>query len=263
MHKIMKRGLAFLLSLIVFCSISTVRGEDTLRLKVMTYNLRFGERASLTELAGLIRSEHPDFVAIQEVDCRTRRDGIDHQHDKDFSTELGLQTGMFPLYGKTIAFAGGWYGVGILSAHPYIEVKKVMLPQTTAAEEPRALLVALFEVGGDTVAFASTHWALTSESRQQQAEAVSQEAEAYGYPMVLGGDFNAEPDAPEIQTMCARWRMLTDREPTFPSEHPTVKIDYLFGHPAGAWELESTRVVPSGLSDHCPVVSVIRNVPVR
>ena len=264
MHgNIMRKGFAFLLLLIVFSGFSTARGEDTLRLKVMTYNLRFGERASLEELAELIRSEQPDFVAIQEVDCHTRRNGVDHQHDKDFSTELGWRTGMFPLYGKTIPYAGGWYGIGILSLHPYIGVQKVMLPQATEEEEPRALLVALCEIGDDTVAFASTHWALTKESRLLQAEAVIRQAETCAYPLVLGGDFNAKPKASEIRMMCRRWKVLTDREPTYPSHRPTVKIDYLFGYPSEAWVLESTRVIPSELSDHRPVVSVIRRVSPR
>ena len=265
MYKIdaMRGVLTFLFSVIILFGFSPLWGGDTLRLKVMTYNLRFGERASLEELAELIRSEQPDFVAIQEVDCRTRRNGVNHQHDKDFSTELGLRTGMFPLYGKTIPHAGGWYGIGILSAYPYVEVKKVMLPQATKEEEPRALLVALCEVGNDTVAFASTHWALTKESRLMQAEAVIQEAETCEYPLVLGGDFNAKPKASEIRRMCRCWSVLTGKEPTYPSGHPTVKIDYLFGYPSSAWVLESTRVIPSELSDHCPVVSVIRRADVR
>ena len=72
-------------------------------------------------------------------------------------TELGLRTGMFPLYGKTIPHAGGWYGIGILTAGPYISVQKLMLPQASATEEPRALLLATIEAGGDTIVFASTH----------------------------------------------------------------------------------------------------------
>ena len=62
-------------------------------------------------------------------------------------TELGLRTGMFPLYGKTIPHAGGWYGIGILTAGPYISVQKLMLPQASATEEPRALLLATIEAG--------------------------------------------------------------------------------------------------------------------
>ena len=33
------------------CSVATLHGGDSLSLKIMTYNLRFGEKASLEELA--------------------------------------------------------------------------------------------------------------------------------------------------------------------------------------------------------------------
>lgn len=55
------------------CSVATLHGGDSLSLKIMTYNLRFGEKASLEELAEAIRAQRPDLVALQEIDCRTRR----------------------------------------------------------------------------------------------------------------------------------------------------------------------------------------------
>lgn len=39
--------------------------QDTIRVRVMTYNLRFGELASLDDLAAHIRAFKPDFVALQ------------------------------------------------------------------------------------------------------------------------------------------------------------------------------------------------------
>ena len=116
-------------------------------------------------------------------------------------TELGLRTGMFPLYGKTIPHAGGWYGIGILTAGPYISVQKLMLPQASATEEPRALLLATIEAGGDTIVFASTHLSLSAQSRRMQAEFIAREIGSLRFPALLGGDFNAGPNAPEIETM--------------------------------------------------------------
>lgn len=243
------------------CSVATLHGGDSLSLKIMTYNLRFGEKASLEELAEAIRAQRPDLVALQEIDCRTRRPGVERQHDKDFVTELGLRTGMFPLYGKTIPHAGGWYGIGILTAGPYISVQKLMLPQASATEEPRALLLATIEAGGDTIVFASTHLSLSAQSRRMQAEFIAREIGSLRFPALLGGDFNAGPNAPEIETMTRTGKMLCDRQPTFPADGPEIRLDYLFGFPAGKWRRESTRVVPSEFSDHRAVVSVV--TPVR
>lgn len=40
----------------------------------MTYNLRFGELASLEQIAEHIKAFQPDFVALQEVDSKTYRE---------------------------------------------------------------------------------------------------------------------------------------------------------------------------------------------
>ena len=255
----MKKSGAFFVCLLLtlLCCAPIARAQDTLRLKAITYNLRFGELASLEELAARIASEKPDMVALQEVDCHTRREGSPHQHGKDFATELGFRTGLFPLYGKTIAFAGGWYGIGLLTARPYLGVRKLMLPQASAQEESRALLLVTVEVGQDTVVFASTHLGLSEESRRMQTECILNELKRSRYPVLLGGDFNAEPDAAEIAAMTSGCDLLCGMQPTFPADAPDVKIDYLFGYPAGRWTLESTRIMPSGLSDHRAIVSVV------
>lgn len=61
------------LLLFLCLTLGVAYAQDTLRLRVMTYNLRFGELASLEELAHHIKSFKPDFVALQEVDSKTDR----------------------------------------------------------------------------------------------------------------------------------------------------------------------------------------------
>ena len=119
--------------------------RDTLQLRTMTYNLRFGERASLEDIAAHIRAFNPDFVALEEVDCKTFRQRAPQQNGRDFIAALAYHTGMFGLYGKTINYAKGYYGIGILSRYPYISVNKTMLPNPSG-KEPRALLEGLFDV---------------------------------------------------------------------------------------------------------------------
>ena len=61
------------LLLFLCLTLGVAYAQDTLRVRVMTYNLRFGELASLEELAHHIKSFKPDFVALQEVDSKTDR----------------------------------------------------------------------------------------------------------------------------------------------------------------------------------------------
>ena len=76
------------LLLFLCLTLGVAYAQDTLRVRVMTYNLRFGELASLEELAHHIKSFKPDFVALQEVDSKTDRKRTPHQKGKDFISEL-------------------------------------------------------------------------------------------------------------------------------------------------------------------------------
>lgn len=235
-------------------------GESGKSLKVMTYNLRFGELASLEQLADFINRHQPDLVALQEVDWMTERDRTPHQHHKDFITELGFRTGMFSLYGKTIPHANGLYGIGILTRKPYINVKKVILPKAPAATEYRALLMAEVEVTDrDTIVFASTHLDYSSsKARMDQVGTIVSELQSTGYPVIVGGDFNAHPDSPEIAVLFNKWLPCSNDHATVPAKAPKNKIDYLFSYPASAWVLESSETISTQLSDHLPIVSVIK-----
>src|SRR5699024_2854795 len=119
--------------------------KDSTRLKILSYNLRFGELASLEELADFIKSEDPDLVALQEVDSRTFRERAPHQNDKDFTTELGYLIGMFSAYGKTIPYKKGYYGIALLSKYPLAKVERIYLPKTENGKEQRAILIAKVE----------------------------------------------------------------------------------------------------------------------
>lgn len=236
-------------------------GKGPVQLRVMTYNLRFGELASLEELASFISGENPDFVALQELDCMTNRKRAPHQHGKNFITELGFYTKMFPLYGKTISYAGGLYGIGLLTKFPYLNVQKVMLPKYEEHHEARALLMAEVELpSGDTIVLASTHLDYTSSaSRARQLEVITKILEQQSYPVVLGGDFNARPDSEEIISSFDDWQQLSlNEELTSPAQKPKNKIDYLFGYPKNKWNLITSKTVNVLISDHLPIVSEIK-----
>ena len=84
----MKKFLLIALLSILFGNRASAQKQDTLRIRVMTYNLRFGELASLEQIAEHIKAFKPDFVALQEVDSKTFRERAPKQNGKDFITEL-------------------------------------------------------------------------------------------------------------------------------------------------------------------------------
>ena len=249
------RKLVILLFIALSCGVVSAQ-QDTLRVRVMTYNLRFGELSSLEDLAYHIKSFKPDFVALEEVDVHTDRKRAPHQKGKDFIGELAYRTGMFGLYGKTIEYGGGYYGIGMLSKYPYIKTEKVLLPNPEKKEQ-RALLEALIEMGDDTLTSVTTHLEVNSESlRNMQAQFICDRFENAPYPVIIGGDFNARHYSNAIVNIMSKsWFPATNNDFTFPAWNPIIKIDYLFARPMKGWTLVKTQTVHSQLSDHLPIVS--------
>ncbi len=255
----MKRFLTILaLSL---CSAAFACAQQDVELKVMTFNLRFGELASMEEMAAFISAEAPDLVALQECDWKTARKMVPQQHGVAFVNELACHTGMFGLYGKAIDHAGGYYGVGLLSRYPIIRSERILLPNPAPAKEQRVMLTADIELpDGKVVTFICTHLEVASaEQRIAQIDFINDYAARSENPVILAGDMNATPDTAEIAEGFASWDDMTDRKFTFSSTKPEIKIDYIFTYPQGKMEKVSTRVhTGCTLSDHFPVSSVVK-----
>lgn|SRR5690606_9571541 len=245
---------------LVYAQPDTAAGlEPPLRLKILSYNLRFGELASLDELAAFIAAEDADIVALQEVDCRTYRDRAPAQHGKDFATELAFRTGMIPAYGKTIPHAGGYYGIAILSRYPLAKVERIYLPKTENGKEQRAVLVASVEYReGEYVTFACTHLDYTNtEERQVQVEKLNAVLLNSPHPVIVAGDFNATPDAKEISEGMSAWKVASNLEPTIPANAPHHTIDYIFCYPKTTWHVVTSVTSRVELSDHLPVSAIV------
>lgn len=251
--------LFFLFSLSLF---SCTQAQDRpVQLKVLSYNLRFGELASLEELAEFIKSEDPDVVALQEVDVRTHRDRAPKQNGKDFITELGFRTGLLSAYGKTIPYMGGYYGVGILSKYPLASVERIYLPKTDQGKEQRALLVADVEYKeGAYFTFVSTHLDYTNtQERQVQVKRLNDVLLNRPYPVIIAGDFNARPESEEIVSGMAAWKQLSNEEAaTVPAKNPKYKIDYIFCYPKDKWEKVENTTYDIQLSDHLPISAKVK-----
>lgn len=177
-------------------------------------------------------------------------------------SELAAKTNLFGLYGKTIPFSKGYYGIGILSKYPSISTNKVALPNPQGAEL-RVLLEGLFEVNEtDTVFFAATHLDVKdAKNRELQAAYITDYFKNSPYPVIIGGDFNARPQSKVItDIMNPNWFDATDSSFTFPAWKPEVKIDYIYARPRTGWKLIRTQAIQSLLSDHLPIVTELEYI---
>ena len=248
----------FLVSALLVACVGFAQGHsDTIR--VMTYNLHAGHDASLQEIGQLIKQYEPDFVALQEVDQNTHRTNCLHQNNRDFITELAYYSGMQGLFGPTIRFSGGHYGIGLLSRHQFVDVQNIKLPHPVASMEQRGLLQGTFVLAdGDTIMFACTHLeAFDSISRAAQAEFLLEHFVGTTLPVILAGDFNASPDDDVINQLMGQWLDCTVGDFTFSVKNPKEKIDYILARPAGAWRTIESQVIPVKMSDHYPVIATV------
>ena len=231
--------------------------NDTI--KVMTFNLHAGHDASLQQIGQFIKQYQPDFVALQEVDQNTHRANCPHQNNRDFITELAYYSGMQGLFGPTIKFSGGHYGIGLLTRHQFVDVHNIKLPHPNAHMEQRGLLQGTFILpDGDTIMMACTHLvAFDSVSRAEQAPFLLEHFAGTPYPVILAGDFNASPDDPVIGLLTSQWLDCTAGYFTFSVKDPHEKIDYILARPLQAWRTIESQVIPVELSDHYPVIATL------
>ena len=239
----------------------TLAEDSPKELRVLCYNIHIGigndKKLDLERTAKTIMDQEPDLVAIQEIDRLTER-----TQNVDQVAELKRLTGMHAVFGKTINLGSGEYGIAILSKYPITEHKITQLPQL-ANHEDRGVLEATIQLDDKTsLLFACTHFCHVSEERRtKQAEKTNELFAGRDGLIILAGDINARPGSKTVETLKAMWTDATSEAPTFPSNKPRAKIDYIFYRPAEKVRFKETRVIAEPVaSDHAPVLSVLEIV---
>jgi endonuclease/exonuclease/phosphatase family metal-dependent hydrolase len=124
----MKRIIVFLGFVIFFIAAhgqSYPRVENTVR--VMSYNIRnakgLDDKVDYQRIADVITNLDTDVVALQELDSVTNR-----SKQVDVLSRLASLTAMYPVYGASIPYDGGKYGIGVLSKRKPLSWKRIPLP---------------------------------------------------------------------------------------------------------------------------------------
>jgi len=238
------------------------------RIRVLSYNIHHGEgtdgKFDYERLAAVIKAHSPDLVALQEVDNKTRRaSGVDQ------ATVLGDLTGMTSLFGLAMAYDGGEYGQAILTRHPVIDTHSAPLPYVTG-NEPRLAVMAQVRLGrgGPKVWFIGTHLDHTRDpaNRLAQARELNRLVGLHeDQPVILAGDLNATPESEVMAVFGSMWTdaaaAVGNAQPTYPSEEPRKRIDYILFRPAERFRVIESRVIHEPVaSDHAPVLAVLELV---
>jgi endonuclease/exonuclease/phosphatase family metal-dependent hydrolase len=240
-------------------------------LRVLVYNIHAGKDAAgvdnLARVAALVRETDADLVLLQEVDRGTQRSG-----QVDQIEVLTRATGYHGVFGKTLDYQGGEYGIALLSRWPIREDTLIHLPVQPAQQraggsyEPRGMLHAVIAAPTGEIHALNTHLDAsgTDEYRLQEATSVAAKAEALratGRLVLVGGDLNATPASAPIRILTAEpwqdaWAQCgTGTGMTFPASGPIKRIDYLLL--PSPFRCSSATVLESDASDHRPVLFTV------
>ena len=234
-----------------------------MKLKIMTFNIQHclnykTQQIDYSLFVGALSAFGADIVALNEVRGEGRADDY-----KDQTAILAEGAG-YPYYyfAKAIDFGGvNPYGNAILSRYPIISAETVPIPDPAVHGydgyyETRCIARAVIDVG-EPLTVLSVHFGLNPDERENARDSILSTVERER--CVLMGDFNSLPDDPIIAPIFDR---MTDASSvfekpllSFPSDLPTMKIDYIFV--SNDIKISSSDVPAAVISDHRPHTATI------
>ena len=231
---------------------------QTRPLRVLTYNIEGHAQLvhgdHLAKIAAVINELKPDIVGLQEVHRKTWQSRF-----VDQAAELERLTGMHGWFGRSYAsFEGGEFGNMLLTRGEIVAASVHELP---SIGEPRSVIESIVRIDGATLNVYVTHlttWGrFNSKSRGEQLGCVAQHIRSSRYPYLLMGDFNAPPNAAEVEAFRHENAAELCGEDIGIS-HPLMneRIDYIWAD--YGWDVPAARVVRTGPSDHWPVLAELK-----
>ena len=215
----------------------------------MTYNFHHAEVTDgvidYSRMAEVIRQLDADIVALQEVDNQTdRTEGVNRAEKL-----AGLAGYEYFVFGRSMPYGGGEYGLAVMSRYPIVSHQVHPLPFRFGLE-PRTMLLTTIDTGvtAGKITFANTHLCHQSEeNRIDQVRRVNSLLEGIEEPVFLLGDFNAREDNDSMRIMWSRnWLDLS-------SGHS--RIDYILARKQDQIRVGDSRMIEDRVtSDHFPIV---------
>jgi endonuclease/exonuclease/phosphatase family metal-dependent hydrolase len=248
--------------------------QPPIPVRLVSFNTHHGvgedSRHDLPRLATVLAAADADVICLQEVD----RYFGDRSEDVDQALLLSRALDMQLAWGPAIDEPQPGdrpprqYGNALLSRLPILVSDVHPLP---GSGEPRSALRTMLELDGGTLWVTATH--LTTRSAEERRAQVAALAALHTDGMAAGvlvGDFNARPDAAELDPLRERftdaWELAEDRTDqagwrfwqrdeghTHPARSPHRRIDQAWVSP-GVGVASAHVLDAAGASDHLPLV---------
>lgn len=234
-----------------------------MKIKVMSYNTQhclnyITREIDFDIMADTIKKCDADIIGFQEM-----RDESDHiEYDaqaKIIAEKLGFD---YYYFAEAIRFDGkDPYGNALISRYPIKSVETILIPAPETKKydgyyETRCLLKATIDVGSGLNVLVS-HFGLNPDEQENAVETVVSNIPKEH--CVLMGDFNMEPNNPILNPIMQKLydtaQAFSAPKLSFPSDTPTVKIDYIFVSKDLKVQFADIPEIVS--SDHRPHVATI------
>jgi len=211
------------------------------------------KRGSLDTIAQLA-GQH-DIVGLNESDPGSLRSGFTNQ------THYLAQRGGFAYWSHQPNRSVGGVASsanGLLSKLEPVEVHDHPLPGRVRG---RGVLLAQFGNGRDGLAVAVAHLSLGAGSRASQIDFIADLLHDHPHAILMG-DFNCDPDRPEMQALYKHTRLQPPAMcvPTFPSWRPQRAIDHILT--TRDLHVANMEAFAAAYSDHLALAAEI-DVPER
>lgn len=235
-------------------------------MKIMTFNIQhcldYTNRVIDFDLfADFIKKHTPDVCGLNEV----RGEGP----EKDYTNQtdiLGDRTGYNRYFGEAIKVKkNSPYGNAILSRNAIKSAETIKIPDPVIKLEPasyetRCVIKAVINIEDKDICFLVTHMGLAKKERKNAVKTICTIIDATDLPVILMGDFNAEPDDPVFDPIKERLSDTQDKSDnhdvkTYPSDKPRIKIDYIFYR---GLECINAHTITEVCSDHLPIIAQFR-----
>jgi endonuclease/exonuclease/phosphatase family metal-dependent hydrolase len=244
--------------------------ETDSHIKIMTYNIHFGIDTdgfySVENIVEVVTSSGADVVGFQEI---TRSSPLNGFGDLGSQLTIAMEK-----EGFKYSFIGdtGEQALrnAIFSKYPMSEMEVFKLEPLVSYQ--RTAVKATINIEGNEVVFLVTHVTHINETtpnldRVEQITNLINLADT-NLPVIIMGDFNSEPDWPEVQTFLLAGYLDSWEEAntggltlTWPSNKPIQRIDYIFLlNGTSSFIPVSSSIIDTQASDHLPVITKIEFV---
>ena len=231
-------------------------------MRIMTFNIQHALDQSsqvidTDRFARAIAAWGADVCGLNEVRGAGDLDGYTDQ-----TNAIADVLGYDRCFAEAIRVCGrGPYGNALVSRYPIVEAETVLVPDPVRREggsyETRCVLKAVLDTEEGRICVLVCHMGLEIEERESAVATLCRLIDATDLPIVLMGDFNAQPDAAVLAPLRERLRDTdelaeTHGAPTFASYEPQMKIDYIFYR---GLRCRGVRTVEEIVSDHFPIMA--------